>query len=93
MESRYEKSEDVPFEHLARFFERCSMSKTSNWKKKELAKFRRDYVPRQSDDIFEIYRLLCPDVSRRCAFLHRAIILASVLNPRRTPTKHIEMFR
>lgn len=65
------RAADVPFEDIVRFLEKCTTSPTVK-RKQYLADFRQKRVPREADDVYDIYRLLLPDVSRQGFSCHPA---------------------
>jgi len=59
----YARCSDVPFENVVRFFTCFVRAKKAGAKGRQLAEFREKNVPRPSDDLYQIYRLLLPLVS------------------------------
>lgn len=62
----------LPFMHVAQFMERCARAETQPKKAALLRKFRAHFVEpvrAAADDVFQLYRLLCPDVRREAAML------------------------
>lgn len=57
----YRTCSEVPFEYVKFFLEQVNGAKGKR-KGDHLRAFREKYVNRASDDIFEIYRLLLPQV-------------------------------
>jgi hypothetical protein len=65
----YPSNAAVPFQHLATLFEKSSGSSghvyTGKQRQKLLEEFMDRYINRDSDDTFQIMRLLCPEVGRQ----------------------------
>jgi hypothetical protein len=57
------KPSDLPFQTLCSFFEACARNRKPAVKLKHLRHFREKFIERDTDDVFEIYRLILPAVS------------------------------
>lgn len=65
---------DIPFRTVVKFFEKCLSMRTPQGKADVIRIFRETHVPRESDDIFQLYRLLCPDKdSHRASFFMQVV--------------------
>ena len=60
----YQRAVDVPFERVAELLERLMWTKKPK-KLNVLRKWRRDYLPENTEDVFLLYRLLIPQASAR----------------------------
>ena len=68
---------DIPFRTLTKFFEKCLSMRTPQGKADVIRIFRETHVNREADDIFQLYRLLCPDKdSHRSSFFLQESFLA-----------------
>ena len=59
----------LPFLELSRFMEACAQAPKQPQKAQKLEHFRKkniDPIRAHADDLFQIYRLLCPDVRAAC---------------------------
>ena len=60
----------IPFLELSRFMEACAQQPKQPQKAQKLEHFRKkniDPIRAHADDLFQIYRLLCPDVRAACS--------------------------
>jgi hypothetical protein len=59
----YQRAADVPFERVAELFERLLFTKKAK-KFDVLKKWRKSYLPQNTEDIYRLYRMLIPQA--RC---------------------------
>ena len=62
VKEKYPTCSSIPFAYVSHFFDNLTNAKKPQQRKQHLKAFRKHYVNREADDIFQLYRLLLPHV-------------------------------
>lgn len=62
-QAKLQQNAQLKFELLCQFFEKCSNAKKHAEVQKHVQTFLRDFLNRDADDLFQVYRLVLPAVT------------------------------
>ena len=61
-QAKLQQNAQLKFELLCQFFEKCSNAKKHAEVQKHVQTFLREFLNRDADDLFQVYRLILPAV-------------------------------